>query len=288
MSTSLRGYLKDNDIDFEEEVFKPVTYPMVRQQRYEISNYGILVDTTTGEIIKPNLLKRHNQKHWWLCYAMLQLSDAKGLKKIKVPVHTLVGWEHVETLLDRSISSVFHEDLDPHNNYYKNLRWVPCYFRDAGDEVAYMACILRRDHPTISHKKITEITGMSETQLKNLFAGERHPHVREMFDLDLKVNRMDIFDADQRLSIQRLIALNTSPLDICEMFGVKYTDEAVDVIDHQRENLKKKQKKGEIPAKGDYDNPLWKKIAKEDRYVVARLAQIENDKMVAEKFKEGS
>ena len=101
-------------IDDEEE-FRIVTYPNIRPEYYEISNYGRIRRVKDKKILRP-------------------YPDKDGYKKIELVsnicgqphkhfIHRLVAWEFIGHPESDSLV-VNHKNSDRFFNYYKNLEWV--------------------------------------------------------------------------------------------------------------------------------------------------------------------
>jgi len=100
----------------DREIFKLVTYPKVKPDTYEVSNYGNIRNLKTGKLVKlfPDT------KGYPFANLMYKKSIARS-----VNIHRLVAWEFVDGYdIDRGRTNVNHLDSDPTNNYYENLEWV--------------------------------------------------------------------------------------------------------------------------------------------------------------------
>ena len=112
-------------VDFE--VWRNITYPGVKTDMYQISNFGNVIN-----IKRNKQLKSHKDKDGYL---RVWLVGSEG--HIVVHAHRLVAWEFVEYNRDIQLC-VNHKDCVRSNNYYKNLEWVTYqensdYLRKYGD-----------------------------------------------------------------------------------------------------------------------------------------------------------
>lgn len=268
------------EMEFEEEMWKPITHPYVRQKRYEISNYGNVLDLETKRIIIPHDLVKN--KDFMLVVDLLPFSDVKPVSKVKCLLHELVAWEFCETYLDKMTSGVLHKDYDPRNNYYKNLQWVGCKINTTMREQVYRACKLRQDEQC-TYSKISQITGLSNKQLTKLYSSNpkerNYKDISSLFQFERQQQTFEYLSKEQRLTVQYLLALNTTPMMICKLLHVPYYEKIIDIIDHQRGNLKKKLKSDTIPSEST--DPRWDEIANNEIPVKIRLAEVRNDAKVA-------
>lgn len=100
-------------ISTEPKIFKPITYPNVRQGLYSISNYGDIYSHIQHKILKQVVNKNG------YCEAYLR---AITKTRINVTVHRLVAWEFCKGY-DDTHYIVNHLDSCRSNNYYENLEW---------------------------------------------------------------------------------------------------------------------------------------------------------------------
>ncbi|MMZ62051.1 hypothetical protein D1872_242370 [compost metagenome] len=104
-------------IPTEPEVFKPVTYPTVKKDKYLISNYGILYDRKRDIDVPSRPDKDGYSK---LCVA----AHSNEVKQVYVGIHQLVAWEFVSGFDIKSGRTIVnHKDTNKSNNYFLNLEW---------------------------------------------------------------------------------------------------------------------------------------------------------------------
>lgn len=118
--------------DFEE--FRVVTYPKVKPNLYEISNFGTLRNIKTGKV-----LAIENNKGYLFC--RIRATENHCSQYIHTGIHRLVCWEFVKKPDNIDELDINHKDGDPLNNYYVNLEWVSRQFnifhRDAYGNTAF-------------------------------------------------------------------------------------------------------------------------------------------------------
>ena len=100
-------------IQDEEEKFKTVTYPRVKDNMYLISNYGTVLNKNNGKV-----KKQHIDPDGYKRVVMM----IKGNDRRAIPVHRLVAWEFVEGFSETN-NVVNHINSIRDFNYYKNLEW---------------------------------------------------------------------------------------------------------------------------------------------------------------------
>ena len=104
----------------EDEIYKNVTYPGIKDGMYQISNWGnIRSIKKNGKYrqLRP-VISSNKYYHVGLC------TDIK--KKYKyVCIHRLVAWEFCSGYNEsESITHVNHKNSNVLENYYENLEWV--------------------------------------------------------------------------------------------------------------------------------------------------------------------
>ena len=104
----------------DDEEYKNVTYPGIKPDTYQISNWGnirkICSDNSYKQL-KPTISSNR--------YYHIGLATETYKKYIYVCVHRLVAWEFCEGYNQESgTTHVNHINSDVHENYFENLEWV--------------------------------------------------------------------------------------------------------------------------------------------------------------------
>lgn len=106
--------LQDRVIWYEDEYFKYITYPNVKEYKYVISNYATIINLEKKIIMKQSLSNG---------YLGLTLSKSGG-GTFRISVHRLVAWEFIEGYSEvENRTYVNHKDSFRLNNHADNLEW---------------------------------------------------------------------------------------------------------------------------------------------------------------------
>ncbi len=100
-------------VPVENEVFKTVTYPRVKNDMYLISNYGTVLNKKNNKV-----KKQHSDPDGYKRVVMM----IEGNDRRAIPVHRLVAWEFVDGFSETN-NIVNHINSKRDFNYYKNLEW---------------------------------------------------------------------------------------------------------------------------------------------------------------------
>ena len=95
-----------------DEEWRIVKYKDVKEDMYEVSNYGRVRNVYTGKLIA--LIKKKTN------YIHIHLMCENNFRKA-ILVHQLVATAFIPNKYNKPF--VNHMDLNPSNNYYKNLEW---------------------------------------------------------------------------------------------------------------------------------------------------------------------
>ena len=95
-----------------DEEWRIVKYKDVKEDMYEVSNYGRVRNTLTGKNVA--LIKKKTN------YIHIHLMCKNNFRKA-ILVHQLVATAFIPNKYNKPF--VNHMDLNPSNNYYKNLEW---------------------------------------------------------------------------------------------------------------------------------------------------------------------
>lgn len=95
-----------------DEEWRIVKYKDVKEDMYEVSNYGRVRNVYTGKLIA--LIKKKTN------YIHIHLMCKNNFRKA-ILVHQLVATAFIPNKYNKPF--VNHMDLNPSNNYYKNLEW---------------------------------------------------------------------------------------------------------------------------------------------------------------------
>lgn len=275
------------EINFKEEEWKPVTYPKVRKDRYEVSSYGQVLDLETGEFVKqdrkplPKDANDEKEKLNWFTVDLLKKEDDEEKPCITIPVSYLVGYEFIPTVFNKDKCGLIHANSDYKTNYYENLMWLPVPVRDIGDEQAFFVCQLKTVCDDMTRPEIADLLGVSISFVdKVLYRGKRK-HIKSLFDIPkVSTERNACFTDHERLTILYLLALGMERKDIPKLFKQSYQNSEVKSV---LKNLKTRSinmvREGKIP--NDITDPRWFNIAKENEHVRDRLKWLlENDSVM--------
>lgn len=94
---------------FEHEVWKDISG---FESVYQISNYGNIRKTSSGQLLKQHA----NSRGYYLVWLHLEA------ERYHYSVHRLVAWHFLPPALNEQ--EVHHKDTNKHNNFYKNLEWI--------------------------------------------------------------------------------------------------------------------------------------------------------------------
>ena len=95
-----------------DEEWRIVKYKDVKEDMYEVSNYGRVRNTLTGK----NVALIKNKSNYVSVHLMCENNFRKSVKD-----HQLVATAFIPNKYNKP--NVNHMDLNPSNNYYKNLEW---------------------------------------------------------------------------------------------------------------------------------------------------------------------
>ena len=95
-----------------DETWKDINYKDIKPNMYEVSNYGRVRNKKTGESIA--LIRRKDK--YVVCHCMCINNFRKAFR-----IHQLVATAFIPNPLNKPW--VNHKDLNPSNNYIKNLEW---------------------------------------------------------------------------------------------------------------------------------------------------------------------
>ena len=110
------------------EVWKPVTYPTVKDNSYMISNHGRVYSIKKEKILKPAIKTTYRDNGECRSYleVVLKKSDIvnKQRQYVDILIHRLVAWEFVNNPKPGVFNFVHHINNDSFENYYENLEWT--------------------------------------------------------------------------------------------------------------------------------------------------------------------
>lgn len=104
----------DDRIDYPE-IFKVITYPRVKVDKYEISNYG-----RVREIKRQLIMKTHLDKDDHECITLVSTNK----KPKHFFIHRLEAWEFLGPPPSEEMNIVHHKNGIPCFNYIHNLEWT--------------------------------------------------------------------------------------------------------------------------------------------------------------------
>jgi hypothetical protein len=108
-------------IPTEDEIFKPVTYPSIKPNMYEVSNYGAV--RRIGNTFNVN---QYYDRDGYLRVSLQSTKlDKFGHKRsINMLAHRLVLWEFVGPPPSEDKNLCNHKNSIRDFNYYENLEWA--------------------------------------------------------------------------------------------------------------------------------------------------------------------
>lgn len=104
------------DYVLDEERWNPLNYPGIKENKYDISDYGRIINKETGRE-----LAQVPDKDGYLTCKLMDVSTNKG-KYFKI--HRLVGYTFNITPENFNQLQINHLNGKNNDNYYKNLQWV--------------------------------------------------------------------------------------------------------------------------------------------------------------------
>lgn len=131
-----------------DEEWRIVKYKDVKEDMYEVSNYGRVRNTLTGK----NVALIKNKGGYIYAHLMCENNFRKSMKD-----HQLVATAFIPNPNNKPI--VNHMDLNPSNNYYKNLEWA------THDENMFHSVMNHNftgaDHDSVIRKRTLYLTHMN-------------------------------------------------------------------------------------------------------------------------------
>lgn len=95
------------------EKWKPLQYPNLVANHYEISSYGRVKNVNTGKILAQNLLKSG--------YFSIRICNPSRNKKMHIIIHKAVAYTFIPN--PQNLPEVNHKDGIKTNNNASNLEW---------------------------------------------------------------------------------------------------------------------------------------------------------------------
>lgn len=234
-----------------DEVFKYITHPRIKLNRYKISNYGNVFSVKHNKIMKPRIDKNG--------YYRIGLRCSDGSKYL-IGVHRLVAWEFCDGYDEskgRTIPN--HKDSDPSNNYFLNLEWVTssenslygftygnrkarkgelsnlCKYTD---KEIHKVCKLLQDG--YSRKYVSRITGINLNYLTDIISGKKRKNISSKYNLPKqRVVLFKGFDDDTKNKILKYINSGYKPKEICKKLNIEYNKQHKTAITNLRKKINK-------------------------------------------------
>lgn len=259
----------------DQSIWKPVTYPGIKKDMYEVNSEGQIRIIESKEVIEPFILldipqandKNKNDSREivipskvWMGVKVEYDTLYPTASYIEVPVHMIVAYEFCDTLLDKNkmLRAVRHIDYDTRNYHSNNLAYAPMNFMTCHDECAFNGWILKEDNAT--KDTIRKETGEIDSFLNRLFYDKtRRRDIKKFFITDKSIPKeINLFTPIQKEAMKYLILLGYKHEDICEAFGKKYLYLTFQWIETIYKETQLGIESGVLPKPGNFEDPRWK------------------------------